>query len=134
MAFALVCQSHKTSSSISQREFDWVEEFVLKNSFHSEPSFRQQMISHLKHFLFHVLESQQKLDEARRQPYKVRQLPTYMLAGSFPLFIQSDIVSVAMLSTCCYLYRSSCVDLAPVRWRGCPLATPLPNVPWPSKY
>ena len=71
-AFALVCESHKTSSAIHHYEFVWVNEFIRDNSYHPEASFRQQMVSHLKHFLYHVLESSRKLENAEQQPYKVR--------------------------------------------------------------
>ncbi|XP_067930365.1 tRNA (32-2'-O)-methyltransferase regulator THADA-like [Watersipora subatra] len=69
-AFALVCESHKTSCAIQKDEFKWVSEFVRDNSYHSDASFRQQMLSHLKHFLYHVLESNRKLDSVSQRPYQ----------------------------------------------------------------
>lgn len=61
-----------------QYEFVWVNDFIRDNSFHSAPSFRQQMLSHLKHFLYHVLESSRRPDSLTRHPAKVH---TPMLDG-----------------------------------------------------
>lgn len=73
-AFALVCESHKTSGAINAYEFTWVSEFVRDNSYHAEPSFRQQMLSHLKHFFYHLLESGRKLDSNGQRPHQVTAL------------------------------------------------------------
>ncbi|KAF6019995.1 THADA [Bugula neritina] len=67
-AFALICESHKTTTPIADFEFTWVNEFIRDNSYHEEPSFRQQMLSHLKHFLYHVSEWTRKLSHGERQP------------------------------------------------------------------